>query len=361
MATLMVAPEIITFRPPSRLDAAVVLTPAADPRAVLGHVVREFIERFDLRPSYWEVDHDERSRRQGPPTQAAIAGLSSADLTENFYAYGPESGGIMLTRFTPKPHDFPYWETYGLKDCWGLRLIGPDLSAEDDPEQVRRSLASRVAVVNALIKTCPVVRAHVERNARVFAPSPPHAMPGHVLFIADRAEIERDYADPGAYWRAWEEATELGEGRVLLTRALTIVDEVEYKRRIYPAVWTTARAARPGLTDYAHHQLNELSEGEQALYESGEPTLTQLGYHADEQWLEFTAMVPNGAHILPREIFLLDDLVAARRIPDGRPLKSVRVTFPNRAMAEQEARPLHDIGVTVQYFSDVGTWEVLAA
>jgi hypothetical protein len=360
MATLMMTSQRVSFEPPSLVDAVIVLTPAADPRAVLEQVVREFIERFDLRPSLWQLNDDERSRRQGPPTLDMIKGLAPTELTDSFFADGPECGGIHLTRFTPKPYDFPYWETYGLKDCWGVRLTGPDLSAGDDPARVGRSLASRVAVVNALIKTCPVVRAHVERNARVFAPTPPHAMPGHVLFIADRAEIERDYVDPGAYWRAWEQATELGEGRVLLTRALTVLDEVEYKRRTYPAAWAMARAARSGLTHYQHHQADELSEAERALFESGESTLTQVGYHPDEHWIEFTAMVPDGAHIAPREIFQLDELVAARQLPDGRPLQTVRVTFPNQAMAEQEARPLLDIGVTVQFFSEAGTWEVLS-
>jgi len=359
MAALTMTSQRI-FEPPSLVDAVIVLTAAADPHAVLEQVVREFIERFDLRPSFWQLNGDERSRRQGPPTVDMIKGLAPAQLTDSFFADGPECGGIHLTRFTPKPYDFPYWETYGLKDCWGLRLVGPDLSVEQNPELVGRSLASRVAVVRALIKTCPVVRAHVERNARVFAPAPPHAMPGHVLFIAGRAEIERDYVDPGVYWRAWEQATELGAGRVLLTRALTVVDEVEYKRRTHPAAWAMARAARSGLTHYEHHQADELSEGERALFESGESTLTQVGYHPQEQWIEFTAMVPGGAHIAPREIFQLDDLMAAQQLPDGRPLQTVRVTFPDRAMAEQEARPLLDIGVTVQFFSEAGTWDVLS-
>jgi len=360
MATLTMASQTVAFAPPNRLDAGIVLTPAADPRAVLTQVVREF-EQFDSRPSFWQINRDERSRRQGSPTVEAIAGLAATELADSFYADGPECGGIYLTRFTPKPYDFPYWETYGLKDCWGLRLIGPDLSVEQNPERVRRSLASRVAVVRALIKTCPVVRAHVDRSAQVFAPAPPHAVPGHVLFIANKTEIERDYSDPSVYWNAWEQATELGDGRVLLSRALSVVDEVEYKRLTYPSAWAMARAARAGLTHYAHHQANELTVGEQELFNSGEPTLTQVGYHPDEQWIEFTAMVPDGAHVLPREIFLLDDLVASRRLPDGRPLQSVRVTFPNRAKAEQDAGPLRDIGVTVQYFSDRGTWEVLAA
>src|SRR5262249_17931815 len=195
---------------------------------------------------------------------------------------------------------------------------------------------------------CPVVRAHVERSANVFAPAPPHAMPGHVLFIAEGAEIERDYVDPDVYRSAWEQATELGNGRVLLTRALGIVDEVEYKRRTYAAAWAMARAARSGLTHYTHHQVNDLPAAERELFGRGEQTLTQLGYYAEEQWIEFTAMVPDGEHILPCEIFLLRDLMVAMKIPDGRPLQSVRVTFPNRAMAEREARLLHDIGVTVQ-------------
>jgi hypothetical protein len=360
MATLTMASQTVAFEPPSRVDAAVVLTPAADPRAVLAQVVREFIEQFDLRPSFWQVNRDERSRRQGSPTRETIAGLAPAELADSFYADGPECGGIYLTRFTPKPYDYPYWETYGLKDCWGLRLIGPDLSVEQNPERVRRALASRVAVVRALIKTCPVVRAHVARVAAVFAPAPPHAVPSHTLFIADRAEIERDYVDPGAYWGAWEQATELSEGRVLLTRTLTVVDELEYKGRTYPAAWDMVRAAKPGLTHYGHSPTNELTEAERALFDSGEPTLTQVGYHPDEQWIEFTAMVPDGEHVRPREIFMLADLMAEQRLPDGRPLRSVRVTFPNRAMAEREARPLRDIGVTVQYFSEQGTWQVLA-
>ena len=361
MATLTMAAQEVSFEPPLLVDTGIVLTPTAEPHAVLAHVVREYGERFDLRPSFWQLKSGDGSRYEGAPTLATIANLTPSDLANGFYADGPESGGIMLTRFTPQPHDFPYWETYGLKDCWRLRLISPDISVEQDRERVRRSLASAVAVVRALIKDCPVVRAHVERSANVFAPAPPHAMPGHVLFIAERAEIERDYVDPDVYWSAWEQATELSNGRVLLTRALGVVDEIEYKRRTYPAAWAMARAAKPGLTHYTHHQVNELTAGERELVNSGEPTLTQLGYHAAEQWIEFTAMVPDGAHILPHEIFLLRDLMVARKVPDGRPLQSVRVTFPNRAMAEREARLLHDVGVTVQYFSDVGTWEVLAA
>ena len=88
-------------------------------------------------------------------------------------------------------------------------------------------------------------------------------------------------------------------------------------------------------------------------------TLTQLGYNAQEQSLEFTAMVPDGAHIAAREIFMLQSLVLAKRVA-GKPLELVRVTFPNRAMAEREARPLLDNGESIVYFSDEGTWEVLA-
>src|SRR5262245_15817940 len=191
MVTLTMASQTVPFEPPSLVDTTVVLAPAADPRAVLAQVVRTFVEGFGLRPRFWQLTGDESSRREEAPTLDTIASFAPADLDGGFYASGPESGGIMLTRFTPKPYDFPYSETYGLKDCWGLRVIGPDLSVEQDRERVRRSLASAVAAVRALIERCPVVRAHVERSANVFAPAPPHALPGHVLLIAERAEIER--------------------------------------------------------------------------------------------------------------------------------------------------------------------------
>jgi hypothetical protein len=56
---------------------------------------------------------------------------------------------------------------------------------------------------------------------------------------------------------------------------------------------------------------------------------------------------------------MLHDLVAAKQLPSGESLRLVRVTFPNRAMAERDAQPLFDNGVTVQFFSDQGSWEVL--
>jgi hypothetical protein len=296
-------------------------------------------------------------RRDGFPAPETFATVAVGE--QGFYASGTESGGITLARFAPKPHDFPYRETYGLRDCWQVSLTSPDLSMERDSVRVRRSLACQVAVVRALIDRCPVLRAHAGRAASVFAPEPPHAAPGDVLFIAERAEIARDYVDPDVYWRAWDEATDLGGGRVLLTRALDVVDEVEYKRRACPAAWAMARVARPGLTVYSHSPAIDLSPGEQALLDVEAPTLSQVGYQPQEQWIEFAAMVPDGAHIAAREIYMLHDFVAARQLPSGSPLRSVRVTFPDRAMAEREARVLLDIGVVVQFFSDQGTWEVL--
>jgi hypothetical protein len=120
-----------------------------------------------------------------------------------------------------------------------------------------------------------------------------------------------------------------------------------------------ARAAQPGLTRYPHSAASDLRPGERTLVEEQETTLSQVGYHAEEQWIEFTAMVPDGAHIAAREIFMLHDFMVARQLPSGAPLQSVRVTFPNRAMAEREARPLLDNNAVVQFFSDQGTWEVL--
>ncbi len=345
----------MSFVPPSHVETVVILPPEADPQAVLSEAARIFKQGFDLVPDSWDLN--DGVLHSGFPTPEELAILPLEE--RGFSADGRETGIIMLTRFTPKPYDLPYWETYGFKDCWGFRVISPDLSAEENSERVGRSLAAPVAIVRALIGRCPVLRANVTRDAAVFAPAPPHAMPSDVLFIAERAEIARDYTDPGVYWRAWDSATDLEGGRVLVTRALDVVDEVEYKRRTYPAAWAMARAARPGLTSYGHSAVDELGPGERALLDAEEPTLWHGGYHPEEQWLDFTAMVPEGAHIAAREMLMLHDLVVAKRIPSGKPLRSVRVTFPDRAMAEREARPLLDNGVVVQFFSDLGTWEVL--
>jgi hypothetical protein len=340
--------------PPSHVDTVVVLAPAADPHAVLTEAARVFERDFGLVPDSWDLNDD--VLHWGFPAPEALATLQIGE--GGFSADGRETGIILLSRFTPKPYDFPYWETYGFKDCWGFRIISPDLSTERDSARVLRSLAAPVAVVRALTGRCPVLRANVTRAAPVFAPAPPHAMPGDVLFIAEQAEIACDYVDPRAYWGGWDAMTDLKDGRVLLTRALDVADEVEYKRRTYPATWAMARAARPGLTSYAHSAEHELRPGERALLEGEETTLWQVGYHPAEQWAEFTAMVPDDAHIAAREIFMLHDLLVAKQLPSGRPLRSVRVIFPNRAMAEREARPLFDNGVAVQFLSDKGMWEM---
>jgi hypothetical protein len=345
----------MSFVPPSQVETVVVLPPEADPQVVLSEAARTLKQRFDLVPDTWDLNDGVLHKGFPAPEELAVLSLEE----RGFSADGRETGIIMLTRFTPKPYDFPYWETYGFKDCWGFRVISPDLSKEEDSERVGRSLAAPVAIVRALIGRCPVLRANVTRAAPVFAPAPPHAMPSDVLFIAERAEIARDYTDPDVYWRSWDSATELEGDRVLVTRALDVVCEVEYKRRTYPAAWAMARAARPGLTTYGHSAVDDLGPGERALLNAEQATLWHGGYHPEEQWLDFTAMVPEGAHIAAREILMLHDLVTAKQIPSGKPLRSVRVTFPDRAMAEGEARPLLDNGVVVQFFSDIGTWEVL--
>jgi hypothetical protein len=337
----------MSFVPPSHVDTVVVLAPAADPRAVLAETARVFERDFGLVPDSWDLN--DGGLHPGFPTPEA---LTTLPLDGGFSADGRETGIILLSRYTPRPHDLPYWETYGYEDCWSFRIISPDLSAERDAVRVRRSVAAPVAAVRAVAGRCPVLRANITRAAPVFAPAPPHAMPGDVLLIVERAEIERDYVNPDAYWSAWDAASALEGGRILLTRALDIADEVEYKRRTYPAAWAMARAARPGLTSYAHSAESDLRPGERALLDGEERTLWQLGYHPQEQWLEFAAMVPGGAHISAREIFMLRGLVDAKRLPSGEPLRSVRVTFPNRDMADREAQALSDNGVAVRYFSD---------
>jgi len=86
--------------------------------------------------------------------------------------------------------------------------------------------------------------------------------------------------------------------------------------------------------------------------------LTQVGYDRDAESMEFTAMVGEGDHLTPADIL---DLLAYRDFgtAEGEPVETLIVTFPDEAMARAEAAPLREIGATIQFFAEDGTWKVL--
>ncbi|MBO0784421.1 MAG: hypothetical protein J2P37_36930 [Ktedonobacteraceae bacterium] len=340
----------MSFLPPSAVRAKVRFSPGTDPALVLDDVSRGYVRRFGLHYDYWQVKNNEEHAGFPAPGQFAAFHLGQKHGYHAFIAHGAENGNLSMSHGLDVP-------TPELAGTWVLELGSRDISIEKDSAQVMQEITRRATFVRELAQRFPVLQAHIWRVGNNILPSPPHASPHDVLFIAKRTQVQNDYVDPEVYWRAWDSSTDLGDGRVLLTRVLDVPDEVEFKRRIWAATWEMARAARPGLTSYAR-DINRPKPGEVELLEAGEATLTQMGYYPPEQWIEFTCVVLPGFHITPREIYMLHDLVVSKEV-DGKPLQYVRVAFPTRSMAQREARVLFDIGVRVFYLTREDTWEDL--
>jgi hypothetical protein len=98
MAAPMTSKTIKSFVPPSAVEAEIVISPAADPHIVLTEVAREFVLRFGLQPDFWELEVDKR--RAGFPAPGELATLELGE--QGFFAYGAESGDILLTRVGPR-------------------------------------------------------------------------------------------------------------------------------------------------------------------------------------------------------------------------------------------------------------------
>jgi hypothetical protein len=283
-----------------------------------------------------------------------------ADLAVNSTGPGlhieTANGTLDIHRFD-QPDRFPSALGPVATPAWRLNWTSPDLSGDADPARLKATRDAIATLVEALWSVgAPLEGATVLRQASRFAPSPPQAPPEAMLFLADAAALARQYVSPDAYWRAWDVASEVRAGRVLVSRALTVDDECAFKAKVYPATWDLARAARTGLTLYGDP---EILPDERALFEAGEPTITQLGFDDETHRLEYTAYVGEGGHILPREVYLLRRLLLDRRLSDGSRLEAIRVSFPDQAMARREFTPLHDVGVEVAYLASEGRWDIL--
>ena len=230
-------------------------------------------------------------------------------------------------------------------------------SEVEAPSQVQEWLGRVEAVVRSFVVDHGATKARVYRSpglgAGHYAPEPPLAeSQEHVVLVDDRDVVRcyRTHAD--AFLTSWESVTEVpgagGPPRWLLGRALWILDDVEYKRRVYPHQWQLARWAAPGQTKYYSP---EPAPEAMAHYRSGEPTLTQVGYSLETCRLEFACWVEGDDHVRAHEIFRLREIVAEGRFA-GKPIDAVVVCFVSRAIAEREARPLLDCGVGVCYVDD---------
>lgn len=120
---------------------------------------------------------------------------------------------------------------------------------------------------------------------------------------------------------------------------------------VYPRIWQLARLARPKLTRYA---MPDVREHDKPYFYGPDDVTSPVGYFAAEQWVEFTAFPPENGHVLPRDIYDFRKWLRQKKMDDGQPLKEIRVTFHQLAVAEREKRPLLDVGCRVFGYDNNG-------
>ena len=185
-------------------------------------------------------------------------------------------------------------------------------------------------------------------------PSVPLA--GHgALALATTGAVAEAYDDPAAFWGlGWERLGER-DGRHLLGRALDAPDTESFLAAALPGQWALARAACPGRTRY--DDVPPLLEESSAFF-AGEQSLYPVGHIVPGDMIEYTCALSPGEHIPGWEILALRDLLkagATESVAGGSlPVRGVRVVFAYPAAAEQEKRPLLDIGVSVYALGDDG-------
>ena len=172
----------------------------------------------------------------------------------------------------------------------------------------------------------------------------------HVVLTTE-AQVQTAYDQPEVFWDAgWSSIEQAGEARLLL-RATNITSSVDFLRAVLPHQWALARAAKPKQTRY---YLPNPLPAEETILNSGEQALNIYGYNDELKRIEYTCYLERDVHIGGWEILGLMELLRKGTLPDGLPVEQARVLFYERWMAEQEKRPLLDIGAQVSYIAGDG-------
>ncbi|MFN3823051.1 MAG: hypothetical protein ACK4RN_03640 [Pseudorhodobacter sp.] len=345
---------------PETLCLNAVLAHTATTQQVFDHATMHFAARDDAGVTRWLLTSDlvakrslDKAMMKGTPVADDFARLGPEAFDMGFAFYGrhfvlaakPMEDG---TRGRPS-------ETFGIGKGWSYSLTCRDLEGVD-AGGFRSMMDLLQESLRGLCATLPLLRAEIRRESETFiGPFPPLANPEVVTACLSTDLVPAEYADPDGFWSAWDRVDYLGEGHALVQRGADLVEETAFKAVALRSGLAMGRAAKPGKTTYF---LPDPSGPEQALLDAEESCLEQVGYNAQAHSLEFTAMLPEGMHLPARDLFLLVQYLE-NGAGGGEPVDLVIVTFPTRAMAEAEARPLRDIGARVQYLSDSGEWQVL--
>jgi hypothetical protein len=167
------------------------------------------------------------------------------------------------------------------------------------------------------------------------------------LVVRSAQEIERAFADPQAFTRAWDSVEAHAEMRLCL-RGLNAPLNPNFLAHILPGQMAMARAARPGLTRFHRPRFEP---GELEVLEAGEPTLIEVGYHVREQVYEFAGHTPPGIDLRCLDLLVVSKLASTGEAEGGGRVREVRAVFPDEEQAARSAKLLQEAGAAV-YWED---------
>jgi hypothetical protein len=213
-------------------------------------------------------------------------------------------------------------------------------------------VAKFASVCRELLARVPVRwgRARWIGSGALCVPHVPIAETRAQVVVTSVREVDDAYERPEAFWKAWDVREEHGD-RTLLIRAVEAKDSVDMLRRSIGPQWEMARAAKPGRV---HHVVPSVEPEEESIYLQGDSPLKTVGYLEKEKLVEMSCVLPKNAHIPGWQIHNLLERILSKTVPDGRPLETLRIVFLDRWAAEQEKRPLLDIGAKVYWQGDSG-------
>ena len=170
------------------------------------------------------------------------------------------------------------------------------------------------------------------------------------LVVCSSQEIEHSYTNPEVFARAWD-TIETNHGMLLCMRGMGALGNPAFLEHILPGQMAMARAARPGLVRFYQPRFEP---GELEFLQTGEPTLTGVGYHAGEQVYEFAGHTPRGIELRCIDLLTARKIVSAGNVDGAGPVREVRAVFMDEEQATRSAKLLQEAGVAVCWEDNQG-------
>lgn len=347
------------FVRPIALTYNLVLGPEVSIEALIAFVQEVICDTEGFEAETWELfaesDLDDSAIHQGSLPQN-LAEERSPEVLEKGFAVDGKQGGAYLRKIEPRADDPDYGETHGHRFGWQLTYSVDLFDASEAGCRTAITLMSEV-IVQAGHRLGALWGELLRESSGSLGPTPPHADPEVLVQIVQTDEIARAYPDPETYWAQWDEVNYVGQGRAIVSRGLGITDETAFKEMVAERGIALCQTARPGLSEFLR---GTLSAEEKAMLQTQESYLDQVGLDPDTHILEFAAYVPEDSYMTARDYKTLLNFTSPRtKKTEG--IESVRIAFPDEAMARREFPLLSTLEVEVIYMSDAGVWAPLTS